>query len=249
VIGLDDAGDRRAETVVLLHGAGLPRQMWQPQLAALSVRYRVVVPDLPGLVGGDGPPFTVSGAARAIADVIGVHVGRPVHLCGLSLGAMVATQMAISTPDVVRTLILSAGQVCPSRLLMVLQRLIVGILPESRLFSLPPAIRTNYPDIAAAARVQQVSVGKDGIRQVLREASHVDFRQSLREIRAPALVLCGARDRANVPAARALATGIRHAELRIVPEAGHLWNLEYPDSFASTVMEWVGRHDTPAREP
>jgi 3-oxoadipate enol-lactonase len=242
VIGYDDVGDRDAESIVLLPGAGLPRQMWQPQLASLSVRYRVVVADLPGLDPDEDIPFTVSGAATAIADLVRTRVGGPVHVCGLSLGAIVATQMALDAADVVRSLVLSGGQVRPPRLLMALQRLIVGALPANRLVSVSSSIRARYPDVAAAALTQQMRVGKTGILHMLREASKVDFRSRLAEITAPTLVLCGARDRANLPAARALAARVRHAELRVVPGAGHVWNLEHPDLFTQSVVRWVDRH-------
>ena len=238
MISYDEAGQPAAIPVVLLHGVGMPRQMWRPQLSSLAERYRVLVPDLPGLVGDDSV-FTLAGAAGAVADLVKIQVGVPVHLCGLSVGAMVATQIALDTPDIVQSLILSGGQVRPPRMLMVLQRLMVAVLPEKRLLGVPSYVQKNFPDIAAAALVQQARVGKQGIRRVLRELTLVDFRNRLAEVSAPALVLCGGRDRANLPAARALAAGLAHAELRIIPGAGHVWNLEQPELFSETVTGWI----------
>jgi pimeloyl-ACP methyl ester carboxylesterase len=55
----------------------------------------------------------------------------------------------------------------------------------------------------------------------------------------PTLVLCGSKDRANIPLSRELAEGIPGAELRIVPDATHLWNLQQPEAFNVTVAEFV----------
>jgi pimeloyl-ACP methyl ester carboxylesterase len=54
--------------------------------------------------------------------------------------------------------------------------------------------------------------------------------------------IAGDRDRINLPGARELAAGIPEAELRIVPGAGHLWNLEQPEVFTKTLVDFVGRH-------
>jgi pimeloyl-ACP methyl ester carboxylesterase len=51
--------------------------------------------------------------------------------------------------------------------------------------------------------------------------------------------LCGSKDRANIPLSRELAEGIPGAELRIVPDATHLWNLQQPEAFNVTVAEFV----------
>ncbi len=58
----------------------------------------------------------------------------------------------------------------------------------------------------------------------------------------PTLVACGAaRDRANLAPSREIAQGVPGAELRIVPHAVHLWNLQQPELFNETVAEFVAR--------
>ena len=58
-------------------------------------------------------------------------------------------------------------------------------------------------------------------------------------ITAPVLVLRGARDRANASPSAQVAAGISHAELRVIPGAHHLWNLEQPELFSRTVDDFV----------
>jgi 3-oxoadipate enol-lactonase len=89
---IQQAGATTAPVVVLLHGSGRAGRMWDPALGSLSGRWHVLAPDLPGFGRSDGP-FTVAGAARAVRDTIAVQTA-PVHLCGLSLGGVIAIRAA-----------------------------------------------------------------------------------------------------------------------------------------------------------
>ena len=61
----------------------------------------------------------------------------------------------------------------------------------------------------------------------------------------PTLVLCGSNDRANIALSRELAAGIPTAELRVIPGATHLWNLQQPDAFNKTVAAFVQQAASP----
>ena len=68
---------------------------------------------------------------------------------------------------------------------------------------------------------------------VLRAVGETDFRGELARVTAPTLVLCGLKDRPNLPAAKELAAGIPGAELQLVPGAGHEWNIHQPGEFSA----------------
>jgi 3-oxoadipate enol-lactonase len=72
-----------------------------------------------------------------------------------------------------------------------------------------------------------------------RELARLDLRPLLGHVTTPTLVLCGADDRPNVPLSRELAAGIPRAELRVIPRANHLWNLQQPDEFNTIVSTAV----------
>jgi pimeloyl-ACP methyl ester carboxylesterase len=55
------------------------------------------------------------------------------------------------------------------------------------------------------------------------------------------LVLCGSKDRPNIPLSRELTAGIPAAELHIIPGATHLWNLQQPEVFNQAVAEFTER--------
>ncbi|GAA3660161.1 alpha/beta fold hydrolase [Microbacterium marinilacus] len=200
--------DAQPQTIVFLHGLGVGPECWDAQIAALPAGFTPVVPRI---LPSDGRPFSLSRSVdelRGLLDAQGV--GRA-HLCGLSLGAVVATRFAAAHPDRVSSLTLSGGQVRPSPALMRLQRAIIALLPAR---------------LAAPAGVDKATM-----LQVLDAIAALDLRDDLPRITAPTLVLCGARDRPNLGAARELARGIPRAELQVVPGAGHEWNTQLPAEF------------------
>lgn len=207
------------EVVVFLHGLGAGPASWKAQLEGLPSGYTGIAPRVLGLAGGDPTPFTLAGSAEAsVAELERRGITRA-HWCGLSLGAMVALEVAIDHPDRVTSLVLSGGQVRPSRALMSVQSLVMRALPP----------RLVAPD----------GTSKHRVLDVLREVRHMDLTDRLATVEAPTLVLCGSRDRANLPAARTLAAGISNAELRIMPGGGHELNTETPREFTTALAAFL----------
>lgn len=203
--------------VLLLHGIGQTADAWQPVIEALPT----TLPVLPAPVDLHPDPtgFTLDAAAHRIVGLLDREGIDRAHVCGLSLGAMVALRIAIDAPERTASLILSGGQVCPNRAVMAIQNTIIRMLP-ARLVTAP-------------------GLDKKSMLAVLAAVSRVDLRPELDAVRVPTLVLCGDRDRANLPAARTLAAGIPDAVLTIVPGAGHEWNVDRPREFARHVAEFV----------
>jgi 3-oxoadipate enol-lactonase len=211
-------GNAANPPLILLHGLMMAQRMWAPQVDTLAKRFNVLVPDLPGYGASPGP-FSLDGAAT---QVITLMDGRDqVHLCGLSLGAMVALRVAAWRADQVRSLVLSGVTIRTPRLAFGLQGLVMKLIPEAK-FSI------DDPTITKAA-----------VLSVMRALAHADLRQDLPRVTAHTLVLCGFKDRLNLRAARRAAAGIPGAELRMIPGAGHVWNLEQPELFNRTVTEWA----------
>lgn len=194
--------------VVFLSGIGAGADSWRYQIENLPDGFDVIQPILPGVSDGADAAFSLDGAVYALlAELDQQRVGRA-HLCGLSLGAVIATTFAAKHPERVASLIVSAGQVRPPKLLMKMQNATIRLLPA----------RFAAPD----------GMSKETMLSVLREVAELDLRNDLPRITAPTLVLCGAKDRPNLAAAHQLAAGITGAELQIVPGAGHEWNNATP---------------------
>lgn len=168
---------------------------------------------------GRDEQFSVSGAADDVLGLLNQHGVDHMSVVGVSLGAMVALDAAIRAPETVSHLVLAAGQVNPPRSIMRMQRLAFSLIPTGRLAAM--------------------GVEKRRFLQALDAAAHVDYRSRLGAISAKTLVLVGANDKLNRPAAEALAAGISGARLEIVDAAGHAINTDNPRAFNKLAFEFL----------
>lgn len=204
----------RVEIVAFLHGLGDGPESWAHQVAALPPGFAGVPLD----VLDDGG-FGLASAAEDVVRALDRRGVERAHLCGLSLGAMIALQTALGHPDRVASLVLAAGQVRPPRLLMAAQLVVMRLLPERVVAS------------GSASKAQMLAV--------LRAVADTDFSDALASVGVPTLVLCGSRDRANLPAARTLAAGIPGAGSRILEGAGHQANAQAPEAFSEALAAFL----------
>ena len=97
-----------ARYVVLLHGAGARADRWRPTMSGLAAaRFRAFAPDLPGhgfAPKGAGLDYRTPALAACVVELL-ERLG-PAALVGTSLGAHVATWVAVERPDLVRATVL-----------------------------------------------------------------------------------------------------------------------------------------------
>jgi 3-oxoadipate enol-lactonase len=155
---------------------------------------------------------------------------------------MVALQAYQTEPDLVKSLILSGGQVHPNRLRGLTQRVIVSLLPERSLAGgILQETEHQHPELVAEASAWAGQLRKRDVLMAMRALASTDFRSLLPTVAVPTLVLCGANDAPNLAASRLVGITVPKAELLIIPGAGHVWNLEQPDLFGRTVLAFVDR--------
>lgn len=205
--------------LALLHGLGQTPQSWQDQVTAMPAGFKAVAPWLRGLRPGRAQEFSVEGAADDVLALLNQHGVEQMSLVGVSLGAMVALDAAIRSPETVSHLVLAAGQVNPPRSVMRMQRLVFSMVPAKRLASM--------------------GVEKKRFLQALDQAATIDYRSRLGLVTARTLVIVGANDKANLTAARDLAAGIPGARLEVIPGVGHQPNVEDPAAFNALVWPFL----------
>ena len=243
----DDTGTD-ATPVVLLHAFPLHRGMWEPQ-TPLARGARLIRYDLRGLgrtpLGGPEVPFELH-----VEDLFALldHLKlRSAVLCGLSLGGYIALRAVERSPERVRALILcdtkseadddEAKLKRANGVLAIkrdgLDRYAEGFLP----MALAPGAAAKKPALADRVRELIAANSPDGVcAALLAIAGRTDTTASLAKVRVPTLVVVGEEDGLTPPsAARALAGAIAGAKLALIPEAGHLSNLENPYAFNRAV--------------
>lgn len=206
------------QVVTFLHALGAWPSAWDQQIAGLPPGFSGRAPEIPGIKEAADTAFDFHRASADIVAGLDAEGIDRTHLCGLSLGAMVATQIALDHPDRVASLVLSGSQIAPNPALMAVQRTVVRLLPER--------VATRY------------GLAKENWLATLQAIAAVDVRTRLPEITVPTLVLCGSRDVANLPASRQLAAAVPEARLQVIRGAGHEWNLQFPDRFNSVIGDF-----------
>ena len=238
--------------VVLLHGVGLDRALWERCVPALARRHRVLVPDLPGH-GRSGPVPEGVGLADLAEAVAGWMPGRA-HVVGFSLGALVAQELSLARPDLVDTLTLvsSVADRTDEERAAVLGRLeTAGRDPSA---SADAAVRRWFDpewlarEAGLAERVRATLTAQDPeqYRRCYRVFATADrgLWPRLGGIGAPALAVTGEEDPGSTPRmSRALAEAIPRARAEVLPGARHLLPLQCPDALARLVLEHIGGHE------
>lgn len=192
------------------------------------------------------PPVPPS-LREATAGVVRLlDTNGPADLCGISLGALVALSAALDRREAVRRLVLVAGLAhLPLR-----WRLLQGALaaatrfvPERRLRrSLVAAVPAPY---RAQAERELMLTPRD-MASLLRESAGFDVSRQLLGLDVATLVLCGERDRFNVPLSRELARLLSNACFAVVPNAGHVANLDNPAAVTLALRAFFAETQTRA---
>jgi 3-oxoadipate enol-lactonase len=244
-IGCADNGSG-ATPIVFLHGVGSDKSVWGPQLEHFGQSRRAVAFDYPGY--GESAPAK-AGATRddfaasilAAMDALGIE---DAHICGLSLGGVIAIAIYAASPDRCRSLILADtfavhpdGQAIYDRSAAASANL--RAMAEARvdvLLAQPadPPVRSEVVDTMGRIDPAAYLVGAEAVWLA-------DQRDRVREIRVPTLVICGAEDKVTPPAlSRELAGLIPGARYIEIAGSGHLTNLEQPAEFNRIVEEFIG---------
>ena len=246
------------EPLLLITGWTISAAVFEPVLDRYAEHFECIVYDHRGSARSSGsPPTTMAALADdAAALLTALRVPRA-HVYGLSMGGMVAQELALRHPGRVRGLILGgtspggpfAPRLGPRDMLAIVR----GSVAERGmrapvLFS--EAFRREQPEcvreLLRSFRRHRSSAAAIGAQTL----ASAQFASTLRlgRLRAPTLVMHGERDRlVPLSAARLLAARIPDAELAVVPGAGHAYALEAPEESLELLLDWHRRRLPPSR--
>jgi 3-oxoadipate enol-lactonase len=237
-------GPPDAPVVVLGHSLGATMDLWAPQMPELGSSWRLLRYDLPGHGGSEVMHGTVEDFADAVVEMLDELGLDKVIYGGVSLGGAIGTTLAIRHPDRIRSLMLccSSAQFGPpsgwrDRAETVRE---VGLMSiQDMLFG--RWFTPNYGDTSHAEAMLE-RVNPEGYAACCEALAVFDARDRLGDVHVPTLIIAGADDIATpVDHAEELARGIRGAEFVLVPEAGHLANLERPVPVTHAMLRHLER--------
>lgn len=238
-------GPMEAPVLVLSGSLGTTRAMWQPQVAALALEWRLVRIDHPGHGGSPvwNGPVTVEGIGRSALALLDELGYERASWCGLSLGAAAGQWVAAHAPERIERLILcctsarfNAPQAYLERAATVRARGMAAVSGAVVARWFTKAFAESRPDLVAQFRSTLEAIPAEGYAACCEAVAGFDGRPDLATIAAPTLVLAGAEDRATpVEHARTLCAGIPGAELTVVAGAAHLANVERPEAVTEAI--------------
>jgi pimeloyl-ACP methyl ester carboxylesterase len=256
---LESGSSSAPRVIVWLHAFPLSAAMWIPQLEMTPDGWRAIAPDLTGLgqtADHAGPPL-IEDFARDVDTLMAALGVTSAVIAGLSMGGYAALALHRVAPARFAGLILAdtkstadtpqarAGR--EQMLNVVESRGADGVAEVMMPKLLGRTSHASRPDVTATVRGLINGNTATGIaRAVKRLRDRPDSTPGLASITVPTLVIVGEEDVITpVDDSRALADGIAGATLVVLPESGHLSNLETPDAFNTTALTWLGALPAP----
>ena len=246
-----DAGD----PMLLVMGLGSPLEFWEFQTPVFARSHRVCVYDNRGVGRSDKPvgPYdvrTLAGDAVRVMDACGFERA---HVVGLSMGGMIAQELAIRHPDRVGALVLAATYAKPDdnvKATASASAFDPKTIEPKQVFKMMMSLVLSAEFIARERQWLRATqervlphVSVEGfIAQMAATMSH-DATLELHRIAAPTLVMKPAADMLIPPrSSDYLAQAIPGAALATFDHGSHGFNVEQADKFNRAVLDFVSRH-------
>lgn len=235
--------------VVLLHGYPLDGAMWSGVARALSTRFRVFKPDLPGRGENPSSPGGSIGRYADFVEAIFEQLPPPAGLAGFSMGGYVSLDLMKRGPASVRALALvdtrAGADDEPGR---AARETAIAAVRSGGAAAIADAMIAR---LLAPGSAQNASLVERLKRIILRQTpetlesdlaamrDRADSTGFLAQIKVPAIVLVGEDDAISPPAeCEAMAAAIPGARFVSIPAAGHLTPMERPGAVATILAEF-----------
>jgi pimeloyl-ACP methyl ester carboxylesterase len=244
----------QGEPLLLLHGLGGSSQDWPYQLPAFCQRYHVITADMRGHGQSDKPhqSYSVPMFAADVRHLLEKLGALSAHVVGLSMGGMIAFQLAADRPEMVRSMVIanSGPELVPRTLkerLLVWQRFAIvrlmgmarmGQVLADRLF--PGAGREELRRLFAARWAQN---DQRAYLAATRALVGWSVAAKLSQMSCPTLVISSDEDYTPVAAKEAYVARMPHARLVVIANARHAVTLDQPEAFNQAVLDFLAEQN------
>ncbi len=248
----DETGSGR--TILFLHGFPFNRQLWYNQMRAVPEGWRGVAMDLRGFgesAGSDDAQYTMDMFADDAAALLTHLRVRRAVICGLSMGGYIALAMQRRYPSMLGGLVLADTRatadgeqerknrhVLAERVQAEGSSVVVDSMMQKLFAQATPYTKPQVTEFVRG--MMSVAPPATIARALLGMASRPNSEPDLRNISAPTLVIVGAEDQiTDRGQAQLMARAIRGSHIEVIPEAGHVSNLEAPEIFNEAVRRFL----------
>jgi 3-oxoadipate enol-lactonase len=246
-------GPASAPVVTLSHSLATNLSMWDPQIPALTTRYRVLRFDTRGHGGTDAPegPYSLEQLAEDVRALLQALKIARAHFIGLSMGGMIGQILGLQHPQMLHSLVLcdTSSRVPAEAKPMWEERIKVartqGMEPHveltiGRWFTAP--FRDKRPDVVDPVRAMIRATNPRGYIGCSQAIAALNLTDRLHAISVPTLVVVGEDDPGTpVAASRTIHEKIKGSELVILKSASHLSNMEQSEAFNQAVTVFLAK--------
>lgn len=233
--------------LVLLHSLGADGHMWDGCIDELAAHYRVIIPNTRG--HGASSPTEKSSVDLWVDDLKRVLDDAAVDnavLVGISLGGIQALAFAAAYPDRVAGLVVADSfvaitpEAASAKILHLVEQARQQSMEEVAAQYIADTFEQPYPGGALSVQRAIAAMDTASYMAAVDACFSVQITACLAQIVAPTLVLWGDRDaKTPRPLSEQIATGMKDARLAVVPNAGHLSNVDNPDAFVTELVKFV----------
>lgn len=226
--------------VVLIPGMMCSQQLWanieDPLRRHARVHHAVLernsIASIANNILASAPPkFTIVGLS--LGGIVAIHLAMlaPHRITGI---ALLSTNARAPRPDQLRAWCESATRLRHGGSAVSEQRRLLEDLTSER-------SRTADPTLSARVLAMAENIGTEALRtQLAAQASRIDYRDVLRGVTCPSLVLAGEDDAlCGVPTMREIAAHLPDSTFEIIPGSGHLIPMERPTDIGGLLAQWL----------
>jgi 3-oxoadipate enol-lactonase len=240
--------------VTLSHSLACTYEMWDREVEQLAKRFTVLAYDSRGHGGTSAPPGPyslgmIADDVKAMYDALGI---RKSHWIGLSMGGVFGLATALKYPDLFESMVLAdtSSRLSPEGIDAFRDRVAKVRAAGSMEPMVEPTLKRWFKDSFRAKEPELMkrvagwirSTPVEGYVGISAAIPTIDVTHRLAEIGVPCLALVGADDVAMpVPFSETLAKHLPSAELVVIPDAGHLSNLEQPEAFEAALRNFYDK--------
>lgn len=194
---------------ILVHGSGHKAASWNETISHMENKEDILCPNLFSILNKKEASYT--NLYSSFAEYCNNLDGQ-LHLCGISLGGILALNYALDFPDKVNSLVLIGTPHKIPKMMFAIQNIIFRFLPKSFF--------------------ENMEFSKKDTFLLGNSMKNLDFSDKVQNIKCLTLIICGEKDHANLKSAYYLSEHIKNAELKIIENTGHVVNEENPEALA-----------------
>ena len=243
------------EWVTFVHGAGGSSSIWYKQIRAFTKHYNVLMLDLRG--HGNSKPklkqafnqrYTFEVIVADIIEVLDYEKIESSHFIGISLGTILIRQLAETYPERVRCMVMGGAIVklnIRSQILMGFGNVVKSVIPYLwlyRFFAFIIMPKKNHRESRLLfVREAKKLYHKEFLRWYKLTTELKPLLRLFRQVDVgiPTLYVMGEEDYMFLPSIEKLASLQSSAQLAVVPQCGHVVNVEQPTVFNTTTLRFL----------